>query len=148
MFDPDTTRRMTDEELDDFLRTQGVGILALAKDGMAYAIPESFGFDGGEIYFQFGYSDRSKKVQYMAKTVQACFVVYELNAADDWRSVIAIGTLRQVTGDEADHAAQTVADNASSPGLSIVQRELDEFQFATYALDIEELTGRTSAVGG
>ena len=44
---------MTDTEVDAFLREQGTGVLALAADGDAYAVPISFGYEAGRAVFAY-----------------------------------------------------------------------------------------------
>jgi len=34
---------MDRDEIEDFLRAQGTGVLSLSRDGTAYAVPVSFG---------------------------------------------------------------------------------------------------------
>ena len=54
---------MDDDEIDEFLGTEGVGVISLAKGGDSYALPLSYGFDPttGHFFFRLGFDDASRK---------------------------------------------------------------------------------------
>ena len=132
--------RMTDAEIDDFLAEQGTGVLALADGGDAYAIPVSFGYEDGRLYFAFfRFADEPAKEAYAAETETACLAVYEVESAFDWRSVLAFGPMSPVDPDRWDEVGAAMADNAWSPDLSSIGPRRGTV--ATYVLPIEEVTG-------
>jgi nitroimidazol reductase NimA-like FMN-containing flavoprotein (pyridoxamine 5'-phosphate oxidase superfamily) len=143
MLDFDATSAMDREAIDAFLREQATGVLSLARGGDAYAIPEAFGYDGEDIYFKFGYHDESKKIQYLAHTDQAAFVVYDV-ADGEFRSVVAAGEVRKVPDDRVKDAIAVVDEQHGAHDPSVFAREDDEFQFAMYTLDTESISGRQS----
>ena len=115
MLNFDTTRGMDRDAIDAFLREQASGVLSLAHDGDAYAVPEAFGYDGEDVYFKFGYHDESKKIRYLTHTDRAAFVVYDVSAAG-FRSVIASGPVRKVPDDLIEDAI-AVVDEQHPDGL-------------------------------
>jgi len=149
--DPERVRGggMTDAEIDDFLREQGTGILALADENRAYAVPISFGYETGRAvfaYWQFGTD--SDKIAYTETTERACLAVYEIKSQFDWRSVLAFGSLRELTPKEWTEVGELMDDNAWSPDLSSVGKR--RLSIVGYELEIEEVTGlhRTAETGG
>jgi len=133
---------MTDHEIDRFLLEQGVGILALASDGDAYAVPLSFGYDGEDTLYldllRFG--EESRKLEFVADTGTACFVTYDAPTQFDWRSVVAFGTLEPVPDDETATMEDVMADNAWYPSLLPQQETVTGFERYRFAID--GVTGR------
>ena len=132
--------RMTDTEVDAFLREQGTGVLALAADGDAYAVPISFGYEAGRAvfaYWQFG--PGSTKEAYTAATDRACLTVYDVASAGEWRSALARGPLRALSAEEWAGLGGLLDDNAWSPDFSGVRER--RLSIVGYELRIEEATG-------
>ncbi|MFC6872249.1 pyridoxamine 5'-phosphate oxidase family protein [Halobellus marinus] len=138
--------RMSDAEIDEFLRDQGTGVLSLADGNNAYAVPISFGYERGRAvfaYWQFG--DESEKLAYSEATERACLAVYDIESQFEWRSVLAFGSLRELTQKEWSQLGELMDDNAWSPDLSMVGGR--RLTVVGYEMDIEEATGlkRTAA---
>lgn len=132
---------MDEDEIDAFLREEGVGLLSLASDGEAYGVPVSFGWDGDALYFyllQFG--DRSKKLEFADETETASFAVYRVESKFKWKSVVASGQLDQVPEEQEEATEATMDDNAWFPNLF----PLDEPQtdVSRLRLDVTSLTGQ------
>ena len=141
---PDVDRlrgvRMSDAEIDAFLAEQGVGVLALADDGNAYAIPVSFGYADGRVYLvYFRFADRPTKEAYSDATETACLAVYEVESPLRWRSVLAFGPLERVNPDRWDEVGAAMSDNAWSPDLSSIGPRRGTVR--TYVMPVEEATG-------
>ena len=118
----DTLRgaEMSRDEVSSFLREQGIGTLALAWGTSAYSVPISFGYADGppRLYFdliQFG--DGSRKAQYADRTDEVCFVTYDPRSRFDWRSVVALGEIRDVPESDHDEMDEAMDDNAWFPSL-------------------------------
>lgn len=141
-----TTTEMGSDEITAFLEENGTGVLSLARGDDAYAVPETFGYDGERIYFKFGYHEESRKVQYLGTTARAAFVVY---SADDgaFRSVVATGPIRKVPDDRVEHALSVLESHAGVPEVSAFALPDEEFEFAVYALEVETIDGRRRGVG-
>lgn len=137
--------RMDDEEIDEFLRDQGVGLLSLAKDGDAYAVPISFGYDGGDrlYFFLLRFGDSSRKLDFSEHTDTATFVVYDVETPDRWRSVIVSGKIGRVPEDRYDDMEDVMFDNAWSARLFPYGEPITEIVRAE--LRVESVTGQKGA---
>ena len=132
--------RMTDTEIDAFLRRQGVGVLALADGGDAYALPISFGYDDGRLYFAyFRFADEPLKEAYSEATETACLAVYEAESTFRWRSVLASGPIEAAPREAWDEVGAAIDENAWSPDLSSIGPR--RYSVGSYVLSIEEATG-------
>jgi nitroimidazol reductase NimA-like FMN-containing flavoprotein (pyridoxamine 5'-phosphate oxidase superfamily) len=111
--------QMSEADCKAFLREQGSGVLSLAREGTAYGIPVSFGFDGEDtLYFLLaGFHEPSRKKEFARATERASFLTYEGGSREDWRSVIAAGSLDVVPKDDLKQAREHVEDNAWFPDL-------------------------------
>jgi hypothetical protein len=138
---------MDRESARGMLESAGVGVLSLSADGESYALPMSFGYDGGDrLYFVFLESeDESLKTRFAEETTRACVTVFEADegaetGGDDWASVVAKGPVRRVETDEWDDLRSALADNAWHPSLFTGASPTGGV--TGYALRIDELTGR------
>lgn len=96
--------QMSESEVDDLLTAEGVGLLSLASENVAYAIPISFGYDGDDrlYFFLIEFGEHSRKLEYIERTAEASFVVYTVESPTRWKSVVVSGEVGQVSpGDEA-----------------------------------------------
>ena len=134
---------MDEAALAEALRTHGTGVLSLARDGEAYAVPVSFGYDGERCYFVFiGYHEPSTKAQFAESTERATLTVYEAPGRDDWHSVTVRGRLSRLGDDDRPAAREAIDDNAWHPGLF---RKADpRGRVELWALEAEEVTGYES----
>jgi len=134
------TTELSRAESDTLLRESGVGVLALTNSTEPYSIPESFGYDGETLYFQFVYTPESKKMAFLETTETATFTVYDEQPA---KSVIVSGTLEPVPEDEEPKAATAITENASIPTLNVYPDTApDEFAVDYYRLTPNSITGR------
>lgn len=111
-------KHMDQNEIDQFLYEQGVGVLALADEGLPYILPLSFGYDGDAcLYFTYLlFGDQSKKEDLSDRAEKARFLVYAAESMYEWRSVLLTGTLGEVPSDEWGEL-QTAMENAWHPSL-------------------------------
>lgn len=134
---------MTQAEVGSFLREQGIGLLALARNGNAYAVPISFGYTDGprRLYFDLvRFGEESRKVEYADRTNQACFVAYDVESRFDWRSVIALGGVEEVPEEDRAEMDEVVADNAWFPSLFPPAEPMTGVRRCVMTVD--EVTGR------
>ncbi len=138
---------MDRQTIDDCLRTEGVGTLALTDGEEAYGVPLSFGYDGdSRLYFLFlGLGETSKKERLASQTDLASFTVTNVQSKHEWQSVIAVGSLTSVPETETDDLYGAIEDNAWYPSLFSESDPLTGVR--GWALEIETVTGR-SADGG
>ncbi len=104
---------LPDDACKGFLHRGRMGVMALAKDGLAYAVPLFYAYDGNRLYFQ---SHPGEKDLFMDGCEQACFVVVEMHGDDDWKSVQATGPVEKITlSDDAMKALEAMAHNPFPP---------------------------------
>ena len=103
-------REMTDEEVDDVLRSAGHGLLSLANQSIAYGIPMSYGYetDSRTFVMEFLFQTESKKRTFLVETTEASMCVYQWEDRSDWHSVIASGPMYRVDDDERIQEMATV----------------------------------------
>ncbi|SFF86750.1 Pyridoxamine 5'-phosphate oxidase [Halopelagius inordinatus] len=107
---------MTTEEVDEFLRERGIGVLSLAAGDDAYGVPLSFGYDGDRLYFIYlRTAETSEKERFTEQTKRASFTAFEVSGKHRWRSVVVQGEIRRVTDDEWDALVAAMDDNAWFP---------------------------------
>ena len=146
MADTDDARRlrgvaMDREEVDEFLREQGTGVLSLAVDGEAYGIPMSFGYDGERLYFfliRFG--DDSEKIDFADATTRASFTTYSFKDSHHWRSVLVRAPIERVPEERLDAAKEALFDNAQFASLFPYGEPMTERP--RFELAVEEVTGQ------
>ncbi|USZ69317.1 pyridoxamine 5'-phosphate oxidase family protein [Halorussus salilacus] len=137
---------MDADEVNAFLRGQGWGCLTMARDSVAYSIPVSFGYDGDStFYFQLQTDEGCEKLPYLDATTTATLVVPEVRPPE-WTSVMVRGPLEVLTDDGITEALAVIGDNAWFP-LAPWSDGQAPTHLSLYALEAEELTGRSSAVG-
>lgn len=91
--------------------------MALAADGLAYAVPLFYAFDGTRLYFQ---SHPGEKDHFLATCEQACFVVTEVRGDDEWKSVQATGPVEKITlSDDAIKALDAMSKNPFPPEFGV-----------------------------
>ncbi|OIB58991.1 pyridoxamine 5'-phosphate oxidase family protein [Natrialba sp. SSL1] len=135
-----TTETLTDQEIETFLREHGTGVLSVANGSDAYATPQSFGYDGETLYFQFVSAADSSKQAFADQTGTATLTVYDEEPA---QSVVARGDIEPVPADEATHAMSVIAENAMVPTVNVSPDiPVSSLSFQFYRLRPTELTGR------
>jgi len=93
-------RDLTPQEIDDFLKSQKVGLLTLAGDSKPYAVPLAYSYDNGIIFLTM--RPVGRKMENISKNHCACFVVYWMPTDFginnmQWKSAICEGELEQIT---------------------------------------------------
>ncbi|AGB39394.1 pyridoxamine 5'-phosphate oxidase family protein [Natronococcus occultus] len=132
---------MDEAEIEATLETTATGVLALANDGAAYAIPVGCDYEDGTLYFRLTDDGASKKLSYLETTTEACVLLYADEPSGDSWSVVAVGPIRELTDEELgafDEA--TMLERFGKP--RIFDEDLDALEWSVYELDIEEVTGR------
>lgn len=109
---------MTDEQVQEFLTEQGVGVLALPGSEIPYVVPMSFGYDGDSVlYFVFLlFGPDSRKETLSERGRAARFLVYRARSMYDWQSVSLAGQISAVAEDEWEEL-QSAMQNAWHPNL-------------------------------
>jgi nitroimidazol reductase NimA-like FMN-containing flavoprotein (pyridoxamine 5'-phosphate oxidase superfamily) len=127
------------------LGEQGTGVLALSRDGDAYAFPVAYYRDGDSLFFRLGEASDSEKREYLDATEQATLVVYEADPTpearelDSW-SILARGRLRAVPADDPAYNPAEINDQFSP--IRVFDEPIDEMAVTLYELQIASITGR------
>lgn len=132
---------MDDDDIVEALETNDVGVLSLASDGDAYAIPISFYHDGSSLYLRLTSEGTSKKLSYVDDTTEACFLLYAVESSRKSWSVVATGSIRELSDAEQEEFDEATINEHFSE-LRIFDESIDTVGWTIYELEIEELTGR------
>lgn len=134
---------MSTDEAETVLRQQGFGVLSLARDGDAYGIPLSFGYDGTNLYFVLlRPGEQSKKEEFIRETETASFLVYDVTDKYDWRSVVVTGRIEPVDDDEWPAVRDALEDNAWFPSLFSETQPMQDI--LGWKLVVDTVTGQKS----
>lgn len=137
---------MADDEIETFLYARGTGTLSLAREGVAYAIPVSYGYDGDRdrCILDLGFGPESKKRSFLETTETGCLTVYEWHTPTDWRSVLLSGTLQRLD-DEIDRDVEELYyEYAKDVEIAVFDHVPERIELQWYALEIEDRSGRSS----
>src|SRR6056297_1301619 len=108
---------MSPSEIDALLEDSNAGVLSLTNGAETYAVPESFGYDGECLYFQFVYNEESQKMAFIETTDVATLTVFTENPTE---SILVRGRLEAVSDGNQPHAAAAISENASVPTLNVL----------------------------
>jgi hypothetical protein len=132
---------MSDEEIERMLRTAGYGVLSLAANGEAYAVPMSYGYDGEGLYFVFRRpAERSRKLEFIEETDRAAFVATDVSTKHDWASVVVEGPVVPVDDGDWSDLLEAIEESAWFP--SVFSETDPRRDFLGYYLVAERATGR------
>lgn len=134
---------MDDAEITRHLESETSGVLALADGDDAYAVPLAFVHRDGMLYFRLGIEADSRKMAYIERTDDACFVCYGTEGEESW-SVIAEGPIEAASPSERSDFDET-AINDRYPPLRVFDEELGDLDLDLYVLRPERTTGRRTA---
>lgn len=132
---------MDDETIRGFLSSHDVGVLALPSTGSGLPClrPLSYWFDGDErLYFGYLLGAASRKVDHSRRTARARFLVYSVETADTWRSVLLTGPIEEVPRDERE-GVEAAADFGRRP--AVLERLSEKERTTLYSLRIDEQVG-------
>jgi nitroimidazol reductase NimA-like FMN-containing flavoprotein (pyridoxamine 5'-phosphate oxidase superfamily) len=137
-----TVTEMDATEIKAFLEKQHSGMLALANDSDAYAIPVSFGTveSDQDIYFRLGFGPGSQKRSYLDATDHAAFVAYD-RIDEGWASIVAIGRPEVFEKDGADSAIVQMVDRLDIPFFRVFDRPVEDIDFRLVRLDVQSVRG-------
>jgi hypothetical protein len=134
---------MDEESAEDLLRREGVGVLSLADDGLAYGVPVSFGYADRSIYLVFLQpGEDSEKVAFADATREASFLAFTRSSKHNWQSVIARGPIHRLGEGEWDQLVEAMGDNAWFPSLFAETQPMQDL--LGYELRVDSLTGMQS----
>ncbi len=132
---------MENNEIERTLRELGHGTLSLSRDGDAYGIPISFGYDDGRLFMHLiRFGDESKKMDFSEATTQVCLTAYRVDSRFAWKSVVVTGRLSDVDEDEIEYMEEVMENNAWFPNIFPPTAPIAEIKRIEF--HIEEMTGR------
>ena len=127
------------------LQEHGHGVLSLAAENRAYAVPMSYAFDEPEdrLIFAFINGPDSRKEHFANHSERVTLTTYTFEASDCWESVVVTGTLEPI--DDAavsDRFASLFFDQADDAAGDARWLEADHLDRTWYALEITDISGR------
>lgn len=131
------TSGMTESDIDDHLRAGEHGVLGLAADNEAYAIPLSYHYDGDRFLLRVSeHDDDSEKVGFLETTERATFVCYEASTDESW-SIHVRGPIQKR---ERDVDEATI--NEWFQPFRLFDEAVESVGFSLYELAMETVIGR------
>ncbi|MFC6758080.1 MULTISPECIES: pyridoxamine 5'-phosphate oxidase family protein [Haloarcula] len=135
--------QMSEDELTAFLGHGGTGVISFStsRDDPPYATPVSYGFnaDVKHFHFRLALPPGSEKESLVAQPVS--FVTH--NQTDEgWRSVVATGSLEDLTNEPHESSAVQERWGVDIPLVDIFEEPPTDVAFRQFRLVPDELTGR------
>lgn len=130
------TLGMTEAEVRAHLQDTLSGVLALADDDRAYAIPVAHAFDGERLYVRLTDDGDSEKIRFVEATEDATFVCYGETGNESW-SVLVRGGLREVEPDRFEEAPFST--------MRLFDESLDDVRVRVFAFEEPRVTGRRTS---
>ena len=88
---------LDEHQMNNLLSSQVIGRLACSAGDQPYLVPLTYTFDGSYIY---GQTKEGMKLDVLRKNPNVCFEVDQMTDMANWQSVIVLGVLEEVTGEE------------------------------------------------
>jgi len=135
---------MDDYETVEFLQERGLGVLGLSADGEAYTIPIAFAYDeeANRCIFRFIMGEGSMKQEFVSETDVASLTAYEWRRKDEWKSVVARGSIRPLPDDDLAQAATLFSEVGEEAALEVFNSPISEYETVWYELEITDTTAR------
>ncbi|MFD1589484.1 pyridoxamine 5'-phosphate oxidase family protein [Halorientalis brevis] len=135
--------QMTQAERDDFLGNGGIGVLSFSTPGEdpPWLLPVSYGYDvhSTSFYFSLAFPPDTGKPDVIDNPVS--FATHS-KTPDGWRSIVATGTLEEVTDMPYDSSAVQGMWAVNIPEVDIFDQPREEITFRDFHLEPDALTGR------
>lgn len=136
------TEGMSKEEVDQRLRKQGHGVLALADNNDSYAVPLNYYYDESRVLLRVSNRPKSEKVAFAEATKTATLVVYDADGDPGW-SILVRGVIRQLPETEQQEFTDTII-NEVFPPFRLFDEDVEEVTMTIYELEPDHITGRKS----
>jgi len=131
--------RMDDDDIEQTLSAESVGVLGVPTDGAPMLRPLSYWFDGEDaLYFVYVLVGESEKQALTDRAEVAQFLVYNVEAPFNWRSVLLTGPIEAISDVERE-ALEERMDIDWRPDL--FERAAESETTAIFRFDIEERAG-------
>ncbi len=147
-------RELTADKCEEILKTASSGVLALLGDGgYPYAVPLSFVYDKGKIYFHG--AKTGHKADAIERCPKASFCVVDMDRVrpeeytTKYRSAIAFGHIRRLDSDaELRSAVELLAEKYNPADNEEHRQKYIDAEFADlsmWELTVERVTGKSNA---
>ncbi len=134
---------MSKDERDEFLGRGGTGVISfgMGADEPPFLLPISYGYDEGleNFYFKLAFPPGSTKAKAVDKPVS--FASHS-RTEDGWKSVVATGTLEELTDVPNDSIAVQGMWAVDIPKVDIFEQPREDVTFADFRLVPTQMTGR------
>lgn len=128
---------MSEAETEERLRSGNHGILALADDAEAYAVPLNYHYDGNRFLVRISdHGGDAEKRRFLEATETATFVCYGVDDSSSW-SILARGPVDRWAGDVADATL-----NEWFPPFHLFDEPVEDVSFLLYELGLGRVTAR------
>lgn len=143
----DEETELSADATDALLARHETGVLALARDDEAYAIPISYGYDADErtFYIRLVSHPGSEKRRFLESDLSARLVVYE-ESGDEYRSVVCVGTLTKIDREDISIEEIEQYGEAKRPLFEIWGEGRADLDIQLYEFQPDELSGRVTVV--
>jgi nitroimidazol reductase NimA-like FMN-containing flavoprotein (pyridoxamine 5'-phosphate oxidase superfamily) len=134
---------MSRAETDALLARHETGVLSLARGDEPYAIPISYGYDAETrtFFLRLVSTPDSEKREFLSSSPAVRLVVSE-EAEPEYRSVVAQGTLKEVSTDEMTVERIERFGAAKRPLFEIWGESKTDLRIQLYELDADDVSGR------
>ena len=136
-----TPKGIDKEEIGQLLEERGHGVLALARDDDAYAVPLNYLYDGSRLLVRVSDEPESTKMAYAESTEMATFIVYEMDDMGNSWSVMIRGEIRPLSAEEQARFTDTEI-NEQFPPFRLFDEAVPEVEMLIYELTPDEIIGR------
>ncbi len=145
---------LSDEEVVEVLEGESVGVLSMCDEGEPYAVPMSFGYHDGDIYFEFGKIEEGRKFEVIERSPRATLTAYALDRSRwgdatanilptgfAWVSVVATGDVEKVE-EPSEEAMESVFEARRPSPANPWGGSVSETDMTFYRMDVEKTSGR------
>lgn len=139
----DVGERISGEMAERVLERRGHGVLSLASGDDGYGTPVSYGYDPEHRHcvMHLVVDEGSRKQELLQTSETSTLTTYVFRDDGTWESVIAEGSLRELSDAEVADRGAAVFFNQAASTLPDT-RQKDEFETAWYALEVDRITAR------
>ena len=142
-------QELSEEETISIMKAGTSGVLACLGDGgYPYAVPLSYVYDEGCIYFHMAKNGHKADAMASCSKVSFCVIGQDLIVPEEvttyFRSAIAFGRARILDGDEKMSAARKLADKYASSCPEAIEKDIrnNYDQMHMVEIKIEHMTGK------
>ena len=132
---------MDRDRLEHRLDENEVGVLSLARESVAYAVPVAYHYEDGSVYLRLAFEGKSTKRAYLEATAKACLCLYGVESDDESWSILVRGPLRELSDSET---FDTATINELFDKLHVFDQDIEAIDIQVYELLVESITGRTT----